>query len=182
MVRFLGANADMQRAKKPKGRGRVALRPAMVWPAVIGCLLGMLGGCQSGGAHAANDTMLASAVRDPILQDIPRPQGFSLDEQRSMAFASGRFRVVRCEYTGKMDAVQVKRFYEQYMPTAHFKLLQWSLEDGMYRLRFESNGELCNIRIRRDGSNSALLIEIAPRPQGSVPAAAGATPPAPRRR
>lgn len=170
----------MRRAVERMGRGQ-----KVVWSLLLGCLLGLPGGCQSGGAHVEGDTMLDSAVRDPILEDIPRPKGFVLDERRSMAFASGRFRVVRCEYTGKMDAVQVKRFYEQYMPSARFKLKQWSLEDGMYRLRFESNGELCNIRIRRDGTQTALLIEIGPRPQGNIPDAAppaATAPPARRRR
>ena len=124
--------------------------------------------------------MPASAVRDPVLQDIPRPTGFVLDESASLAFASGRVRVARCAYRGPTDAIAVKRFYEEYMPSAHYRLLQWSLDQGVYTMRFESAAEMCSIRIRRDGRETALLIEVGPRPIGSA-SPCEEPPPMPRR-
>ncbi len=134
----------------------------------LGVGLLVTSGCQSGGSRDGNAS-LASAVRDPILQDLPRPQGFRLDEQRSMARASGQFRIARCEYRGSSSSISTKRFYEQYMPSARFKLTEWGLEDGVYNMRFESENESCNIRIRDAGGGTTIVvIELGPRPRGAI--------------
>ena len=130
-------------------------------------LLAAVSGCQSSLSRDSG-TSLASAVRDPILQDFPRPQGFKLDENRSMARASGQFRIARCEYRGSSSAIATKRFYEQYMPSARFKLTEWGLEDGVYSMRFESENESCNIRLREEGSATIVVIELGPRPRGAI--------------
>lgn len=150
--------------------------PCAVLAAMAACT-----GCLSGGKRNDQGTALASAVRDPVLQDIPRPQGFVIDDQKSMAFASGRVRMARCQYAGSVDPLGVKRFYEEYMPSAHFRLLQWSLEKGVYDLRFESDSELCGIRIWRERSRTGLMIEVGPRPRGTAERSDNAPPPLPRR-
>jgi hypothetical protein len=150
-------------------------------PWVLLAMVTLLAGCLNGGMRGGQDAMLASAVRDPVLQDIPRPQGFEIDEQKSMAFASGRARVARCHYRGSIYPIGVKRFYERYMPAANFKLVQWSLEEGVYQLRFASDGELCNIRTWREPWRTALVIELGPRPSGSAERPDQAPTPMPRR-
>ena len=82
----------------------------------------LLSGCDSmvhrGGEMEDRNT--ASAVRDPVLQDIPKPAGFRLAADRSMVTNIGRFRLAQCEYVGSGDAGRIKRFYEEYLPTAGF--------------------------------------------------------------
>jgi len=124
-----------------------------------------LAGCQSA---STSTPAIASAVRDPVLQDIPKPQGFRLVEERSTAFASGQVRVAKCEYVGPTAVEAVKRFYEEYMPSARFKLKQWSLDRGAFTMRFESTNELCNIRIARDGAKTSIVVEVGPLPRGTT--------------
>lgn len=125
-----------------------------------------MGGTLSGGQRAEQAT--ASAVRDPVLQDIPKPAGFVLDTDRSVAISSGKYRLAKCEYGGPLAPAAVKRFYEEYMPSANFELRRWSLDRGEFNLFFESGSEVCTIRTRpADWKATAVVVEIAPKPQGS---------------
>lgn len=141
-------------------RSRILL--GLLCSGVCGCL-----GCNTNGNHAP-DVALASAVRDPVIQDIPKPQGFTLVTDRSMTVQSGKYRLVKCEYVGPTAAIAVKRFYEEYMPSARFELRQWSLDSGVFTLNYESAGELCTIRIRDRGAKTVIGIEIVPKPTGPV--------------
>ena len=111
----------------------------------------------------------ASAVRDPVLQDIPKPAGFALSADKSIAISSGRFRQAKCEYTGSLPTDSVKRFYEEYMPGAGFELRQWGLDRGEYSMRFESSTEVCTVRTRpMKWNTTTLIVELVPKPQGST--------------
>lgn len=134
-----------------------------------------LAGCQS------NETIV-QPVRDPILSDIPKPPGFSLVNSRSTAFASGQWRLAKCEYTGSMERDRLRRFYEQYMPQAGFELRQWNLEAGTLTMMFESAAETCNIRLRPSGNRTIVQLELAPLAIEPVqPPGGGGPPGAPRR-
>ena len=139
---------------------------------IVGSLLVALTGCQSMGGTTSGGsgegTATASAVRDPILRDLPKPAWFLLNLDRSMWYASGKYRLARCEYGGVLDRSRVKGFYEDYMPTAGFDLRESSLDRGVYMLRFESDAEVCKVRVREgDWRKTAVVVEIAPKPQGS---------------
>lgn len=111
----------------------------------------------------------ASAVRDPVLQDIPKPAGFTLSADNSVAISSGKFRQAKCEYSGSLSTDAVKRFYEEYMPGAGFELRQWGLDRGEYSMRFESSSEVCTVRTRPSKRNTtAIIVELVPKPQGST--------------
>jgi hypothetical protein len=157
----------MRQASNPAHQGyrlAVALAALLALVALPACD-SMLG---QGGSVEERPT--ASAVRDPVLQDVPKPAGFMLVDDRSFAFSSGKIRIARCEYVGATDRSAVKQFYEEYMPSAGFDLRQWSLDNGMYNLRFESTGEVCTVRIHpKDWStkgSTGLVVEIGPKPQG----------------
>lgn len=133
----------------------------------LGTAIALLPACNAMGPRQGKDRPAASAVRDPVLQDIPKPAGFMLVADRSFAFSSGKVRIARCEYVGSTDEPAVKRFYEEYMPSAGFALRQWSLDSGLYNLRFESGGEICTVRIRpQEWNKTGLVVEIGPKPQG----------------
>lgn len=155
-------------------RGTAEARP---WPLArmaaiaLAPLIALLPACEStvhrGGA--VDDRPAASAVRDPVLQDIPKPAGFRLAADRSMVTNIGRFRLAQCEYVGAGDAAQIKRFYEEYLPSAGFELRHWSLDHGEYSLDFESSAEVCEVRIRQqDTSKTSVMVKVRPRAQGSV--------------
>ncbi|MFN0135545.1 MAG: hypothetical protein ACKVS9_05435 [Phycisphaerae bacterium] len=118
------------------------------------------------------------AVRDPLIQDIPKPAGFQLVDDRSVARVSGQVRVARCEYEGRTDRQAVKRFYETNLPQAGFELKKTSLDDGVWGLTFESATEVADLRIRKKGFRTVVVIELGPKPVGTTERepAAGAPP------
>ncbi|MFQ5805954.1 MAG: hypothetical protein ACE5I3_05845 [Phycisphaerae bacterium] len=127
----------------------------------------MLPACNSIGGGQREGQPAASAVRDPVLQDIPKPSGFLLVNDRSFGVFSGKVRIARCEYDGSSDTSAVKRFYEEYMPSAGFELRRWTLDGGVFNLHFESNTEICVVRVLpRKWRKTGLVVEISPKPQG----------------
>lgn len=134
-------------------------------------LSGILGCAQFTGTvntGSGDGGLTASAVRDPVLQDIPKPAGFTLSADKSVAISSGRFRQAKCEYTGPLATDSVKRFYEEYMPSAGFELRQWGLDRGEYSMRFESASEVCTVRTRPEKRTTVLVVELVPKPQGGT--------------
>ena len=118
----------------------------------------------------------ASAVRDPVLEDIPKPSGFRLVDDGTFGVFAGRVRIARCEYAGTTDRAAVKHFYEEYMPSAGFELREWTVDEGRFDLRFESGAEVCNVLIYPgDRRNTILVVHIKPKSKG--PAEHETTPP-----
>lgn len=132
-----------------------------IWTcAAIGVLL--LAGCES------NDGPAVSAVQDPIIRDIPKPAGFALNDKNSRATFSGATRVAQVQYTGSMERTKVKQFYEEYMPSAGFSLKHGSLNAGVFSLSFESDKEICVVRIGPSGLKTVLDVDLMPRPDNAV--------------
>lgn len=126
-----------------------------------------MGGTTSGGAGEGAAT--ASAVRDPVLQDIPKPSGFRLVDDGTFGVFAGQDRIARCVYSGTTDRTAVKRFYEEYMPSAGFELREWSVDEGRFDLRFESGAEVCNVLVYPgSGRSTTLVVHIKPKPRGSA--------------
>jgi len=139
---------------------------------VAGALLGvsacdtMSGAARSG---AVETRTTASAMRDPVLEDIPKPAGFRLVDDGTFGVFSGKVRIARCQYVGPTECAAIKRFYEEYMPSAGFELRGWSVDAGVFNLHFESTSEVCNVRISPGArSGSALVVEVKPKPQGKA--------------
>ncbi|MBI5866492.1 MAG: hypothetical protein HZB38_18645 [Planctomycetes bacterium] len=158
----------------------------MGWLLLAGCAAFWVGsaGCESGGNREVPST---SAVQDPVLKDIPKPAGFKLVDRTSMAKASGSYRIAQCEYVGNKDRESVRRFYEEYMPSAGFELKHWSLDKGTYGLTFESTREMCDVNISPNGFQTSVVVKIGPRADSSLNGQPPAQPvgdnrPPPRRR
>ncbi len=141
-------------------------------------------GCNSDGSTgSANGT--ASPVRDPDLDDIPKPSGFSpVRDERTAFWRSGRLRVGQLWFKGGSDPIEVRKFYETFMPDAGYALREMSLKGGEYLMRFESDTEIIHVRCWREKFNTLVVVEFGPQPQGSAPrenpAREGARPPARR--
>jgi hypothetical protein len=138
---------------------------------MLGLSLAIVGlpACESMRGGGVEDQPTASAVRDPVLEDVPKPAGFTLVDDHSFGVFAGKVRIARCEYVGPTGRSAVKRFYEEYMPSAGFELRQWSLDSGVFNLRFESETETCSVRIHpKDWNRTGLVVEIGPKPHGSV--------------
>jgi len=131
---------------------------------LTGCS-GLGGGSSSPGVSTGPP---ASPVQHTMLQNIPLPVGFRLVPERSVARESGQFRVAQCEFEGGTNPDAVTRFYIEYMPTAKFTLRQKRFDSGEYLLRFESDAEECNVRVRPKSSGSTLVIDIGPISKGTT--------------
>lgn len=110
----------------------------------------------------------ASARQYRLLQNIPVPTGFELVRDRSTAWASGQIRWASCEFEGSGTAERVADFYTRQMPSARFTLKKESLENGESHLRFESDTEECNIRVRQGKMRTQLMINVGPLPKGTA--------------
>ncbi|MCH8808168.1 MAG: hypothetical protein IH986_19060 [Planctomycetes bacterium] len=108
-----------------------------------------------------------SAVRHPILEDIPKPAGFSLVDDHSVARSSGKFRVAKVEFVGSTARDAVYQFYKEYMPSAGFELTQQRFDRGEHEMRFQSSSEECTIRIRKERFGTTIVVDIGPLPEGS---------------
>jgi hypothetical protein len=155
-------------------RVRLQARQAAIGPAAacagLLILCGLVVGCESllGGRVEAGAGPTISAVRHPILDDIPKPAGFTLVDDRSVATTSGRFRVAKVEFVGRTDRDDVNRFYKEYMPSAGFTLKRESFDRGEYEMHFQSGTEMCMIRVRPERSGTAIVLEVLPMPEGSA--------------
>ncbi len=122
----------------------------------------------SGSQLAGSQGPAASPVQHPMLEGIPIPVGFRMVPERSVARESGRLRVAQCEFEGRAQPEQVQRFYLNYMPTAHFTLRQRRLDNGEYKLQFESDTEECSVYIKPNQRSTALVIDLGPLAKGST--------------
>ncbi len=138
---------------------------ALIGLALWGC--NTFGG-SSGGTGQATEQPPAQARQHSLLENIPLPQGFTMVPERSVAHQSGQTRVAQCEFRGHTDPDGVSRFYVRYMPTARFTLRQKRFDNGEYMLRFESDTEECNVRVKPGKLNTTLVIDISPLPKGPV--------------
>lgn len=130
----------------------------------------LLGGCTTTSARSSERgvTLVADRSPDPVLSDLPRPRGFQLVHEESMAAIAGDIRIARCSYWGSSSLVAVKRFYEEQMPRSGYSLTQLGLDGGRYALRFESAAETCTVRLREEAGRTKVVIEVLPKAnQGS---------------
>jgi hypothetical protein len=133
----------------------------------LGLAMVLLPACNSMGGGQREGQPTASAVRDPVLQDIPRPSGFTLVDDGTFGVFSGKVRIARCQYVGSTERSAIKRFYEEYMPSAGFELRGWDLDAGVFNLHFESSAEVCTIRVSpKEWNKTAIVVEVKPRSQG----------------
>lgn len=128
------------------------------------CLLTLAGfGCDSGGR-----TTEIAPMQHPTLEDFPLPAGFSLVRDHSQSRTSGSMRMVQYEFEGRENWNHVIQFFRQQLPPAGWNLRQQRLERGPYFMRFESDREECDIRIRPTGMKTVVNVDIGPLPRGSA--------------
>lgn len=149
-------------------RGRFgAWRMAILAGLMVGASVGVLGGCSAMGRH--DDTPVAtSPVQHPLLANVPLPNGFELVDDRSRVSSSGGVRFAQCEFVGKAPRGNVLEFFKEYMPTGGWQLRDERLIAGVYELRYDSEREKCDVRLRQDGSKTHIDIDL--RPMSDAPA------------
>lgn len=144
-----------------------AVRSCAIGCGVLMVFLG-LPGCESGGR---GEGAMVAAVQDPIFSDIPKPKGFEpvYKNSRGGGTAGGNTRVAQVQYTGSLDRLKVKEFYETHMPSAGFQARNWKLDNGTFHLSFESEKEICDVTIGSAGLKTVLDVALMPKLDGAAP-------------
>jgi len=141
---------------------RVLLTGVMLVP------LALLTGCASTGPMVAGEPPpIPQALERPELRGIPVPEGFRLVPERSQSWDRGGLREARCELEGQAAPLEVKRFYDKYLPEARFTPGPWVFNNGEYTLRYQSSTEDCIVIIRSQaellGRKTVLKIDVGPK-------------------
>jgi len=144
------------------------IRGRLVCAALVLCGGGLLG-CEllGGNRQSTGQAPPVSPMQHPVLEGIPLPAGFRIVDERSMARKAGATRIGQCEFIGGAMPDDVARFYEKYLPAAKFTLKEKGFNNGEYALRFESDNEVCNIRVRPAKGKTALVIDVGPLLRGA---------------
>ncbi len=141
---------------------------ARVVPAIL--LIG-LGGCHEPRSDGSVPTRLAPSPI-PYFGDVPIPVGFARDNDRSLDVVSGTVRMVRHVYHGKAELLALRDFYGEQMPVGGWREMSRRFEEGLFSMRFEKEGESCEIKFFRQGGWSPgieITIVVVPRNQSQPP-------------
>lgn len=151
----------------PLAGDRRRLLTVFVCAALAAAGLGLCGCDSPGSTEPVGGQGTAAQPREhPMLQGIPLPIGFRTVPERSVGRASGQLRVGTFEFEGTTSPDEIERFFAQYMPSARFVQKNRRFDNGEYNLRFESDTEECNVRIRRVKTKTVLIVDIGPLPKG----------------
>ena len=141
---------------------------ARVVPTIL--LMG-LGGCNEPRSDASVPQRLAPAPI-PYFGDVPVPVGFTRVDDRSIDVVSGTVRMVRHVYRGQAELLALRNFYGEQMPVGGWREMSRRFEEGLFSMRFEKEGESCEIKFLRKGGWSPgieITIVVVPRNQTEPP-------------
>jgi len=99
---------------------------------------------------------------DTRLADIPVPETFKFDAQRSTDRTTGALRFVEHVYKGSHPLGDVADFYRREMPVLGWRLVEERFDHGRQRFHFEKDREACHISLWDDWG-TRLMIQIFPR-------------------
>jgi len=86
--------------------------------------------------------------------DIPVPDGFKLNEEKSRTEVSSKAREIDHLYEGGEALTAVRNFYIDQMPRFQWQSVTEELNDGVYNLQYTKGKESCQVQVRRGGHRS----------------------------
>ena len=151
---------------KARPHGRLgALRGRSYVPLVLGAIALASAPLWGGGCQNVEKVEIPNVFRttpERPLADVPVPVGFRYVERGSFIFDSN-FRVAKLRYSGSQRLDEVVAFYTEQMPRSQWSFIGKSGEGEDKVLEFQSEMETCVVTLDREGGQSTLEIEIAPR-------------------
>ncbi len=121
--------------------------------------LSVASGC--GGIGKQSDDVRLTASRDAIITDLPVPEGFKMDFERSSYTHMGQTRIGTLVYKGRASAPSIISFYRDNMPISGWIPQRESSEFGSYVLRFEKNGEGAVVKVAPYHFSTDITISLA---------------------
>jgi len=145
---------------------------------VCGCASLNIGGGSAGTGGQAAPPGLSPHKNLPI-PDLPIPEGFRLVDKESGNWdGTGGLRLVDHLYKGREDRLDVRKFYEDQMPTYQWELESATFTHGSFFLDFQKDDERCLVMIGPGGWYYNTHIRVRIHSVGNV---ARLRPGAPRR-
>jgi hypothetical protein len=151
-------------ADSPLVRRRSVMRQLSVFVALTVALLlaGSIGGCkkgdQPGGVPAARFS------NDVTFEDIPVPDGFTLERKNSYSFQNDVTRVGRLVYEGRSNLNNVLAFYQQQMPLHGWQ--EMSYIDYRSSVRYyQKEGQNCILTVEPSFGWKNVKIVLSTQPQ-----------------
>lgn len=109
-------------------------------------------------APAPSGPLTASV--QPRVFDLPVPNGFSIDAERSYYSQVGDTRAGRLLYRGRSDTESLITFFRDSMPISGWTLVRESSDFGSYILDFEKGVEGAEVRIKEGSFRSEVAISV----------------------
>ena len=116
---------------------------------LIGWTLGLAGMAACGDKNKSVAPTIPEARPQPYVRDIPVPDKFERDEQKSAYDSSPGRRAVRDYYVGKLDSLSVRNFYFHNMPLNDWELVDEKLIGAVYQLNYKKADQRCEVRVER---------------------------------
>ena len=127
---------------------------------VVMALAMIVAGCeQIGGARQETQLVVA---REPIVTDIPVPEGFKMDLQRSFYYAptAGSPRVGKLTYTGRAQTPELITFFRENMPVSGWAMKNEAGTFGSYVLYFEKGTETAQVSVTPYRFNTDVTVQL----------------------
>ncbi len=116
-------------------------------------------GCDSLSGSRSGGTRLYVAQQS-MTPDIPVPQGFTMDLNRSYFNSSGGARRGLLTYTGKAQTSDIVTFFRDNMPVSGWVLKKDSADFGSLSLHFVKGAEAADIRIVPGSFNTDVTVSV----------------------
>lgn len=134
------------------------MRTGVILAAFVTIVALTLGCSDIFGPSRANGKLYVS--REPVVRDIPVPEGFTMDVNRSYYNTSAGQRSGLLTYTGKAEAVDLLGFFRDNMPVSGWTLKKESSDFGSYILHFQKAAEAADVRITPGTFNTDVTVSL----------------------
>jgi hypothetical protein len=122
-------------------------------------IFGLTSGCSEFGSGSDSGSRLYVS-REPVIPDVPVPQGFSMDINRSYYNSNAAGRSGLITYTGKADAVEILSFFRDNMPVSGWVPNGEATDFGTYILHFHKGVEAADVRIIPGRFNTDIMVSL----------------------
>jgi len=140
---------------------------------LVAAFVAGIGGCASQSASEKS----ADRPREKILlskrnfyvDDVPLPDDFKIDHDKSWGYQTPSHRVYRIVAKGSADVGSVVKFYkDRKMPLYNWRFVEQDLTQGRIVLQFTKAGENCKISIDRRAFTTYIRLLLVPSNQGAA--------------
>jgi len=143
-------------------RLNVLLLVCIVSVLCVGCVTG---GTKEGGTQDESLPVLKEGLLpsdSPRFDDVPVPEGFRINSDRSFVYEDSEIQIGFIEYTGRKELSDVVDFYREEMKNLGWQWLR-DLEFGGIEMIYSKEDRRCFIRIRSKLGQTTISVILIPK-------------------